>query len=98
MVARQREIGPDVIHGLLSEAPDLDPETFGIMRRILQGVLDRAVERGEIPRVELPSRVVTLPADLLRYEMLLSREPVPEGSLVEIVDDVFLPLVRLRRT
>jgi hypothetical protein len=51
--------------------------------------------------------VLTLPADLLRHEILLSREPgagsrepgagsrepVRDGTLAEIVDDVFLPLV-----
>jgi hypothetical protein len=35
----------------------------------------------------------TLPADLLRHEVLLSREQVTDQTLTEIVDDVFLPLV-----
>ena len=42
----------------------------------------------------LPPRVVTLPSDLSRYEMLIARGPVPERVLTETVDDVFLPLVR----
>ncbi|MGW3105875.1 TetR/AcrR family transcriptional regulator [Streptomyces sp. NPDC001100] len=93
MVERQREIGPDVVRGLLAEAPDLDPKVFGIMHDILLTLLRRAVERGEIPTADLPRRVVTVPAQLLRYEMVISREPVADATLVEIVDDVYLPLV-----
>ncbi|MFC4504140.1 MULTISPECIES: TetR/AcrR family transcriptional regulator [Streptomyces] len=96
MVERQREIGPDVLRGLLAEAIDLDPATFGIMEGILRTLLERAAKRGEIPTADLPARVVTLPADLLRYEMLLSHEPVEDRTLTAIVDDVFLPLVRHR--
>ncbi|WOX12622.1 TetR/AcrR family transcriptional regulator [Streptomyces sp. N50] len=97
MVLRQREIGSDVIRGLLADAPDLDPKVFGIVHDILLPMLQRAVKRGEIPTADLSRRVVTLPAQLLRYEMILTREPVAESALVEIVDDVYLPLVTGRR-
>ncbi|MCX5331307.1 TetR/AcrR family transcriptional regulator [Streptomyces sp. NBC_00140] len=90
---RQREIGPDTLHGLLAEARDVDPSFFGIMRGVLRTLVERAAERGEIPTAELPRRVLTLPADLLRHEILLSREQVTDETLTEIVDDVFLPLV-----
>ncbi|MFI6408596.1 TetR/AcrR family transcriptional regulator [Streptomyces sp. NPDC050548] len=94
MVARQREIGSDVIRGLLAEAPDLDPKVFGIVYDILLPMLQRAVLRGEIPTAELSRRAVTVPAQLLRYEMVISHEPVVDSTLVEIVDDVYLPLLR----
>lgn len=93
MVVRQRQLGPDVIRGLLAEAHDLDPKVFGIMHDILLTVLQRAVKRGEIPTADLPRRVVTVPAELLRYEMFLSRDPVADATLVGIVDDVYLPLL-----
>jgi AcrR family transcriptional regulator len=93
MVERQREIGPDVIRGLLAEAPDLDPKVFGIMHDILLTLLQRAVERGEIPTADVPRRVVTVPAQLLRYEMVISRDLVADSALVEIVDEVYLPLL-----
>jgi hypothetical protein len=32
--------------------------------------------------------------DLLRHEMLMTLRPVPEETIAEIVDDIFLPLVR----
>jgi hypothetical protein len=38
--------------------------------------------------------VLTLPADLLRHEMLLTAHPIDENTLTDIVDSVFLPLVR----
>ncbi|MFF5298186.1 TetR/AcrR family transcriptional regulator [Streptomyces sp. NPDC013161] len=93
MAERQREIGPDVIRGLLAEVTDLDPKVFGIMHDILLTLLQRAVKRGEIPTADLPRRAVTVLADLLRYEMVISRDPVADATLVEIVDDVYLPLL-----
>ncbi|MGW1215639.1 TetR/AcrR family transcriptional regulator [Streptomyces sp. NPDC002499] len=92
MAERQRDMGTDVVVGLLGEAPDLDPATFGIMPDIMRTLLERAAERGEIATADLPARVVSVPAALLRYEMLLSRTPIEDHVLVGIVDDVFLPL------
>jgi AcrR family transcriptional regulator len=97
MARRQREIGPDVIHGLLTEADEVDPRFFTLMGDVMEAILRRAAERGEITAAPLPRRVVTLPSDLLRYELLLARDPIPERTLVEIVDQAFLPLVRAIR-
>ena len=44
----------------------------------------------------LETRIATLPTALFRNELFLARTPPSEGTLVEIVDDVFLPLVRPR--
>lgn len=94
MADRQRELGADVVHGLMAEAADLDPEFFTVMGGVMTTVLERAAARGEITSAELPPRVVTLPADLLRHVILLTREPISDGVITEIVDDVFLPLLR----
>jgi hypothetical protein len=64
------------------------------MHGVMSTVLTHAAERGEIATAELPDRVVTLPVDLLRHQLLLTRDPVEDATLTEIVDDVFLPLVR----
>jgi Tetracyclin repressor-like, C-terminal domain len=96
MVRRQREIGPDVLHGLMAEAYDLDPDVFGIMTGVMTAILERAAERGEIGSADLGERVVTVPVDLLRHEMLLGRHPVSDRTVREIVDDVFLPLVHAK--
>jgi len=60
----------------------------------LETVLRRGVERGEIDARKLTQRIATLPTDLLRHEMLMTLREVPDATIVEIVDDVFLPLVR----
>lgn len=57
-------------------------------------IVDRAVERGEIPGKERPDRVVNLPFDLLRHDILMTLRPVPEPAIEEIVDAVWLPLLR----
>lgn len=93
MIARQREVGAEVIHGLMAEAADLDPNYFGIARKVLTGILRQAERRGEVVLAGLSPRVVTLPADLLRHEMLVTGQPVPDRVVTEIVDDIFLPLV-----
>lgn len=56
-------------------------------------VIQRAVERGEIDPDRLSPRIISLPADLVRHELLMHRAPVPDDTLIEIVDRIFLPLV-----
>ncbi|GLY77599.1 TetR family transcriptional regulator [Actinoallomurus iriomotensis] len=96
MARRYDDVGPDVVHGLMAEARDLDPVFFSIMTGVMETILRRAADRGEIRPGAVGRRITTLPADLLRHEMLLTSAPVPESTLVEIVDDVFLPLVNSR--
>jgi AcrR family transcriptional regulator len=59
-------------------------------------VIQRAIERGEITAV-LPPRVVSLPGDLLRHEFIMTLSRVPEETIIDIVDTVFLPLATQRR-
>jgi AcrR family transcriptional regulator len=67
-------------------------------------VIQRAVERREVDPDRLSPRIASLPGDLVRHELIMTRAPVPEKTLVEIVDRIFLPLVlaegprRTRRT
>ncbi|MEU3345969.1 TetR/AcrR family transcriptional regulator [Streptomyces sp. NPDC006700] len=58
-------------------------------------IFERAVARGEIAPERLGERVMSLPFDLLRHEILVTFAPVPDRVLEEIVDTVFLPLVRV---
>ncbi|UGT55736.1 TetR/AcrR family transcriptional regulator [Nocardia asteroides] len=58
-------------------------------------VLGRAVARGEAAPECLRPRVATVAIVLLRNEFVLRGVPTaPDDVLVEIVDEVFLPLVR----
>jgi hypothetical protein len=56
-------------------------------------ILKRAADRGET-RAEISPMIATLPTDLFRHQLLLTRIPPPERVITEIVDDVFLPLVQ----
>ena len=59
----------------------------------VQQVVNRAVERGEVDPGRLTPRIIDLPFDLFRNEMLMTLKPVPDHVLRQIVDDIFLPLV-----
>ncbi|MGW7517916.1 TetR/AcrR family transcriptional regulator [Streptomyces sp. NPDC054796] len=56
-------------------------------------IVARAVARGELPDVPRPPRVVNLPFDLLRHDMLMTMRPVSDESITEIVDEAWLPLL-----
>lgn len=57
----------------------------------METIVERAVRRGELAATP-PSRIVELPADLLRHELFMTMAAVPPETIEEIVDDVFLPL------
>jgi hypothetical protein len=60
-------------------------------------VLGRAVARGEASPEALHPRVATVAVALLRNEYVARGvSNVPDSVLVEIVDEVYLPLVRGR--
>lgn len=57
-------------------------------------IVARAIERGELPDVPRSRRVLNLPLDLYRNDIFMTMRPVPEESILEIVDKVWLPLLR----
>jgi AcrR family transcriptional regulator len=60
---------------------------------LMQTILRRAIDRGEIAAARLTPRIVSLPTDLARHEILMTFEPLSDEAIKEIVDEVFLPLV-----
>lgn len=60
---------------------------------IMETIVARAVVRGELGPTPLPPRVLSLPGDLFRHEILMTMAPATPETIVEIVDEVFLPLV-----
>ncbi|MBA0048539.1 TetR/AcrR family transcriptional regulator [Mycobacteroides sp. LB1] len=58
-------------------------------------LIARAVARGEIRPGQIDGRVAQLPTDLLRHDVLFTLAPLADEAIEEIVDAVFLPLVRL---
>jgi AcrR family transcriptional regulator len=55
-------------------------------------VVRRGVARGELDQNRLTSRIASLPLDLLRHEVIMTRKPVSNELIVEIIDTIFLPL------
>jgi len=94
----------EILRALLAGADD-DPELRGLLRGHAgddgagpwTAVLERAVDRGEAPARALHPRVATAAVALLRNEYVTRGEPsAPDAALVEIVDEVVLPLIRGR--
>ncbi|MGW4407420.1 TetR/AcrR family transcriptional regulator [Nonomuraea sp. NPDC004702] len=91
----------EVLAGLLAETAR-DPDAAAAVRawiarstagHAMAAVLARAAERGEIPTADLPARVLRLPFDLARNEVVLGGLPLADDVIASIVDDVVLPLV-----
>ncbi len=64
------------------------------VKPLSSAIPEQARRRGEIASAALPAVVVSVPANLARHEILLRRGPVAHQTLVQIVAEVFLPLVR----
>lgn len=94
----------DILRGLLSSIGD-EPELLArLHEQFTDGgsgmwltILGRAVARGGALPEALHPRVATVAIVLLRNEYVTrGLTAVPDGVLVEIVDEVYLPLVRGR--
>ncbi|MGN6483541.1 MAG: TetR/AcrR family transcriptional regulator [Thermomicrobiales bacterium] len=74
---------------------DLREEILHDLRPSQHVILDRAIARGELDPARLTPRLRQLPWDLYRHELIVTMKPVPEETIVAIVDEIFLPLVGL---
>lgn len=79
--------------------------SFSDLRDIIRGpgqadagevIVARAVQRGELPDVPRPARVLNVPFDLYRHDVFMTMRPVPDEAIIEIVDEVWLPLLGAR--
>jgi AcrR family transcriptional regulator len=61
---------------------------------IMELLLRRAVDRGEIDADRITPRIARLPIDLVHHEMTMTLAPMTAAALEEIVDTIFLPLLR----
>ena len=94
---RQQIAGPEVIHGLLAELDDVPPGVLEIVPAVMMTVLARAQERGEARPERVTRNVAGLPGVLVRHQMMFSGQPVTDDFLLNIVDEIFLPLVATDR-
>ncbi len=71
----------------------LRERALGGQPTVMQAILDRAAARGEIDPDRISPRLAALPIDLVRHDLIMNRSPVPDPDLIEIVDNLFLPLL-----
>ena len=96
---RSQLVGPLMLRfsGIVSDSDGglagLREQLIGGRPTLLDALLDRAGERGELDRASMPPIVAQLPFTLLRHELLMRMAPADDDTIVAIVDDVFLPLV-----
>lgn len=92
---------PDIGLGLLSDTTHNPKLHEFYLRRMKQAsvelmipILKRAEERGEIATSALSERVITLPLDLIRHEVMVTGKSASRAAIVQIIDDIYLPLLR----
>ncbi|MEO6081629.1 MAG: TetR/AcrR family transcriptional regulator [Umezawaea sp.] len=92
----------EMIAGVMSEA-FRHPEVAELLRsrltsapvaEVMRTIVDNAVARGELPPFDLTPRAARLPFDLVRHESVMCGTPMSNEAIVEIVDDICLPLLR----
>jgi AcrR family transcriptional regulator len=93
----------EALRGLLGDALADPSRTFELRRhsrgtghRAMQEIVRRAVERGEIDSGAITPRRLDVAQAMLREQFLFHGPPVPDAAIVEIVDEVVLPLFRHR--
>lgn len=98
-------IGAETIHGLIVE--HLGKDMISPMPEIMHlgpdstlpismvKILKNAELRGDISLEKITPRIISLPIDLLQYEVFITHEPISDKTINEIVNDIFLPLVHL---
>jgi AcrR family transcriptional regulator len=91
----------EAIRGLMVETlSDPDRTTLARTRstearaKLIQTILQRAVQRGELNPDTLTPRVITVAPALLAHHFLIHGAPIPDNVLTSIIDEVLLPLVR----
>ncbi|MBB5157694.1 TetR/AcrR family transcriptional regulator [Saccharopolyspora phatthalungensis] len=89
----------EALRGVLSDAlhdpartAEMRQHSQGAGRRRMQEITRRAAERGEIDATEITPRRLEAGQALLRNHFLFNGVPIPDEVIVEIVDDVLIPL------
>ena len=92
----------EAVRGLMAETIR-DPDLMEVIRtrfvepgvNVFLDVLRRGAVRGEVRPSALTTRIASVAPELLRQHFLAHRSPVPDQVLIEIVDEVIMPLVRM---
>jgi AcrR family transcriptional regulator len=94
-----RVIGIDNYRRLIADADDellnsLDGQITKLSVRTIYPALARARDRGEIGGRHIPHRAATLIGTLVRDELFFARRDVDSTTLAELLDTVYLPLIK----
>jgi len=92
----------EAVRGLMAETIR-EPDLMEVVRirfidpgvTLFLDVLRRGAVRGEVRATALTRRIASVGPDLLRQHFLAHRSPISDQVLIEIVDEVILPLVRV---
>ena len=101
------DLSPEVMFGLIAEllhegdSSESSSSVFAEVQQHTAGtmteILTRGIRRGEIAAEKLTPRLAALPFDLVRYQLMVLRQPLSAQDIEEIIDRIFLPLVRADR-
>jgi AcrR family transcriptional regulator len=99
IMARFDRTGIDTYRSLIADADDelLDTITAQLAELADQTIyraLSNARERGEIGPANIPDRAATAIAALVRNEVFFTRGPIGKEALIDILDNVYLPLIK----
>ena len=99
IMARFERIGIDTYRSLIADADDELLETITaqlaeLAEQTIFRALTDARARGEIGPADIPARAATAIAALARDELFFSRGRVDKAAMVDILDNVYLPLIQ----
>ena len=106
-VEPMRTIGAQTIRGLMMEPlvwrtiiasmPQMiERRSENKITVALTAILKNAELRGEVCLEKLTPRIISLPLDLLQFELITRQEPISDEAIEEIIDNIFLPLIHIR--
>jgi AcrR family transcriptional regulator len=75
-----------------SRTLELRSYSRGTGQQVMQEILRRAVARGEINPGAITPRRLDVAQAMLRDQFLFHGSPIPDAAIVEIIDEVVLPL------
>lgn len=85
---------PQVWHTLMASLPQIiQKKSESKLTADMKAILKNAELRGEVNLKKLSPRIITLPFDLLQYEVITKQGPVSDAAIAEIVDDIFMPII-----
>lgn len=93
------EVGSEAFFGMAAELlheseSSLFAEVQEHSTKIMTEILERGIARGEIAAKKITPRLAALPLDLARYQLMILQQPLSPQDIKEIVDQIYLPLIR----